>query len=82
MFFVLSLLLITNVFCLCGNYRKNIKKRKANNEQKILTCVVFLGMNELIFLVFLTFMLRFKLFDFQYKYVIINLHHYVTIRVY
>ena len=47
---------------LCKNYRKN-KKREANHEQRILTRVVFLGSNKLILLVFLTFMLRFKLFD-------------------
>ena len=32
-------------------------------------------MNKLIFLVFLTFMLRFKIFDFQYKYVMIILRN-------
>ena len=42
---------------------KNIKK-EANHEKKISTRVVFLGTNKLIFLVFFTFMLRFKLLDF------------------
>ena len=45
------------------------KKRKLITSKEILTRVVFLGTNKLILLVFLTFMLRFKLFDFRYKHV-------------
>ena len=63
------------MFCVYENYRKNIKEREANHEQKILTYVVFLGMNKLTLLVFLTLMLRFKLLDFQYKHVMIILQN-------
>ena len=54
---------------------KITEKREANHEQRILICVVFLGTNKLILLVFLTFMLRFKLFDFRYKHVMITLRN-------
>ena len=63
------------MFCLCENYRKNIKEREANHKQKILTRVVFLGMNKLILFVFLTPMLKFKLFDFRYKHAMIILRN-------
>ena len=55
--------------------KKNIKEREANHEQKISTRVVFLGTNKLILFVFLTLMLRFKLFDFLYKHAMIILRN-------
>ena len=62
--------------------QKKYKKGKLITSKKNTDPCSIFGTNKLIFLVFLTFMLRFKLFDFQYEYVIINLHHYVTNRVY
>ena len=43
----------------------------ANHEQKVSIRIVFLGTDKLTFLVFSTFMLRAKLFDFQHKYVVV-----------
>ena len=52
------------------------KKREANHEQKITIRVVFLDTNKLILLVFFSiFMLRFKLLNFQYKYVMVTLQN-------
>ena len=63
------------MFCICENYRKDKKKRKLITSKEIPTYVVFLGTNKLILLMFLTFMLRFKLFDFRYKHVMITLRN-------
>ena len=54
---------------------KNRKKKKLITSKKIPTRVVFLGTNKLILLVFLTLMLRFELFGFRYKHVMIILRN-------